>query len=137
MAPMSTNRIGFFRLPIWPALLSAFVVPGAGQIVNKEIQKGLFLFFVFLGSFYWFFKVLSEQIALLTSISPEEWQKNPTMIQEYLVKIINQNPNMFFTFQILVLLVWGYSVIDAYITARQILKMPSPILSDETADSDN
>ena len=122
----------FTRLPIWPALMSAIVAPGAGQILNREFKKGIFLFAVFIGSFSWFFKVISEQLSLLTTIKPEVWQKDPSIVQEYLLKIVNQNPSMFFSFQLLVILIWGFSVIDAYITAKHQNKTPPPVLSDET-----
>lgn len=120
------------KSPIWPALLSALVVPGAGQIYNREFPKGFFLVTVSVGSFLWFSKVVTERLSLLLSGTPEQWAKDPIVLREALMKLINQNSDMFMTFQLLILLVWSFGVIDAYLTARKMARLTGEPPSDET-----
>lgn len=108
----------FSRSPFWPALLSAFVIPGAGQLFNGEWKKGLLLVVVSLGGTMWFFKVVGERLAHLFPGSPENWPQDPQVMREAVVTLVNQSPEMFFTFQIMIVLTWGFGIVDAYLTAR-------------------
>ena len=122
--------------PIWPALLSAFVAPGIGQIFNGEFKKGLFLLFATFGSFYWFFKVVGERLALISPHGAEDWFDNPAAFQTQLVKLFQETPGMFFLFYVLIILLVVFSVADAYITARQRLRnyAPPPVKDDSDSD---
>jgi hypothetical protein len=126
---MKTTRL--FRSAIWPALLSAVVAPGLGQIANRDYKKGIFLLATSLGSFLWFSKVVTDQLSLILPGTPDEWRLNPVALKEAVFKIVNQNPSMFLVFQILMVVVWMFGVVDAYLTARR----PNT-LKDDTTDHD-
>ncbi|MCG3203390.1 MAG: hypothetical protein KCHDKBKB_00047 [Elusimicrobia bacterium] len=106
------------KSPLWPVLLSALVAPGMGQIYLRDFQKGFFLLFSSLASFFWFSKVVTEQLDRVLPGTPDQWAQNPALMQDALKQIINENSSMYLTFQILILLIWGFGVLDAYFTAR-------------------
>lgn len=108
--------------PWWPAILSAVVAPGVGQFVNREPGKGLFLLTAFLGALYWLSKVVTERLIELLPGSPETWGADKDALANALRQLIEQTPDMFFTFQILVLVIWVFSIVDAYIGARNRLR---------------
>jgi hypothetical protein len=122
----------FGRLPIWPALLSALVAPGFGQLANKELKKGFLLLAVFLGSFIWFTKVVTEQLSMLMTIPVEQWAQDPNVLKEAITKMMNINPDMFFTFHLLMLVLWTYSVFDAYVVARRRNKIVNVPLNEDS-----
>jgi hypothetical protein len=111
------------KSPIWPALLSGLVAPGIGQIFNRDYAKGFFLLLTSMGSFFWFSKVLTERLTAILPGPPEQWASNQDVLREGLMKLINENSEMFLTFQILILLIWGFGVIDAYLTARKLIAL--------------
>jgi hypothetical protein len=114
-----SSLLRFFYSPLWPALLSAFVAPGMGQIFNGEFKKGLLLLVAFLGSFYWFLKVVGDRLSLLVPTGSKDWYDNPMAFQEPLLKLFKETPEMFVLFYLLIILVIVYSVSDAYITAKR------------------
>ncbi len=120
------------KSPIWPALLSALVAPGIGQVFNRDYAKGIFLLLSSMTSFIWFSKVLTEKLIGVLPGPPEKWAENQDALREALMKLIQENAQMFFTFQILVILIWGFGVIDAYMSASKA--MP-PLQNDENPDA--
>ena len=122
--------------PVWPALLSAFVAPGVGQIFNGEFKKGLLLIFATFGSFYWFFKVVGERLALISPGGAENWYDNPAAFKTQLVKLFQETPEVFFLFYSLVILLVVYGVADAYITARQLRRNHTPPKEKDESDPD-
>lgn len=121
MAKVKTPR-PLAKSPIWPAIMSALVLPGVGQILNRELLKGLFLGGAFLVPSIWFSKVITERLSLLLPGTPEQWAANPDIMLEALKKLVDQNTDMFLTFQLLIMIVWIYSVVDAYLVAKRRLK---------------
>lgn len=111
----------------WPALLSALVAPGVGQLVNREYKKGMFLLLSSITSFLWFSKVLTERLSVLLPGTPDQWANDPNVMREALKKLMTADSEFFFTFQILILLIWGFGVLDAYYTARSLqTALPHP-----------
>jgi uncharacterized membrane protein HdeD (DUF308 family) len=104
--------------PLWPAFLSAVVAPGVGQFANREPGKGLFLLTAFLGSLFWLSKVVTDRLTALLPGSPETWATNKDALTNALRQLIEQTPDMFFTFQILIVVIWIFSIVDAYVGAR-------------------
>lgn len=121
----------FSRRPIWPALLSALVAPGVGQIYNRDIKRGLLLLLLSLGSFFWFSTVLTEQMALHLPGNPETWSTNTAAFKQALFTVVRTNPGMFVSFYTLMILTWGFGVVDAYVSARKKRSEPP---SNEIAD---
>ena len=111
---------------VWPAILSGLVAPGLGQLYNREYAKGGLLLFAFLGSFIWFSKTVTEALSLLLPGAPEQWAQNNAAFRAAIMKVVAQNPDMFVTFEILILVVWVFGTVDAYFTARRQRRAPEP-----------
>jgi hypothetical protein len=124
------------RSPLWPALLSALVAPGVGQFANREYLKGGVLLFASLASFLWFSRAVTEALSLLLPGTPDQWKLNQAAFREAVVKIVGQNPSMFMTFELLILLVWVFGIVDAFITARRLSRLPPRREPDEADDAD-
>jgi hypothetical protein len=124
------------RSPLWPALLSALVAPGVGQFANREYLKGGVLLFASLASFLWFSRAVTEALSLILPGTPDQWKLNQTAFREAVVKIVGQNPSMFMTFELLILLVWVFGIVDAFITARRLSRLPPRREPDEADDAD-
>jgi len=107
------------RIPLVSALLSGLVIPGAGQIVNGDLKRGIFLIVVFLGSIVWFMKVLIERLTVILPGTPEEWKQNPQILQETMQKLFVETPGVFLTFELLMIMIWIYSIVDAYMSAKK------------------
>jgi hypothetical protein len=118
---------------VWPAILSGLVAPGLGQLYNREYAKGGLLLFAFLGSFLWFSKTVTEAISLVLPGSPDQWTRDNAAFRGAILKVVQQNPDMFVTFEILILVVWVFGTIDAYLTARRQRRTPEP--PDETTNA--
>jgi uncharacterized membrane protein HdeD (DUF308 family) len=122
------------KSPVWPALLSALVAPGVGQIFNRDYKRGILLLVISLGGFFWFSSVLTQQLSLFIHTAPETWMQNPNLLKDALSKVVGQNPDMFVTFYTLMFLTWIFGVVDAYVSARKLRNfIPPP--PDEDADS--
>jgi hypothetical protein len=121
----------------WPPLLSALVIPGTGQIYNREYGKGLILATAFISGFVWFSKAVTEKVSLILAMPPEKWQQDPAALREALMGIASKSPQLFLTFYALMILVWVFSIVDAYISARNLKTMPPPVeRTDEDIDTD-
>jgi len=110
-----------FKSPLWPLLLSGFVAPGLGQIINREYRKGFFLLTTSFLSFFWFSRVLTQQLYTLLPGTPDQWEQNQEGLKQAILTLVEKNPGMFITFQLLVLVIWIYAMVDAYKTAKRKL----------------
>ena len=120
MAFLTEEKKRRLRLsPLWPALVSGLVAPGLGQILNREPFKGAFLLFSFVGSILWFSKIVGQRLLTLLPGSPEQWAQDPAVMREAVVRLATDDPKSFLMFDVLILLVWGFSVVDAYLTAKK------------------
>jgi hypothetical protein len=118
MADMTPSFLNRFRgSPMLPALLSGLIAPGIGQWVNGERQKAVVLLAASVGGFVWFTKLMTAKVASVLSIPPEQWAENRTMIQDAVTQIFTQQPE-YYRFYTIMFLLWAYSVIDAYLSAR-------------------
>jgi len=114
------KAIKFFESPFFPALLSGLVVPGLGQIINREFKKGVLLLLASLTAFFWFSRVLTEQLSRTLPGTPDQWSRNPEAMKAAVVALVNEFPGWFVTFHLLMLVLWGFSVIDAFLTAKNL-----------------
>ena len=114
----------FLMGPWWPAFFSAFIGPGAGQILNGDFKKGAVLMATTFGSFLWFSKVVGERLSLVLSGTPDQWKLNPAMLKDAVTKLIQESPGMFIWFHLLMLLLWIYGIVDAYSIAKERRKAP-------------
>jgi hypothetical protein len=119
----------FFRGPLLPAVFSAILGPGTGQILNGDFKKGLLLMVTAFGSFLWFSKVVGERLSLVLAGTPEDWKLDPVKLTDAFTNLVHESPGMFLSFQVLMLLLWIYSTVDAYSVAKERRK-PRPIVSE-------
>jgi hypothetical protein len=110
--------------PLWPALLSALFWPGVGQMYNRQLGKGFALIAAFFGAILWFSKVLVARLGGVLPGSPEDWMKDQASFYAAEMALVREQSPMFVTFLLLLLLLWIYGVIDAYITAKNRALLP-------------
>lgn len=104
---------------LFPVLLSALVVPGAGQIYNKEKGKGVVLMVLF------FFVILGFMMTLTVSLAaliPPDMMVSPEHVRGMVEGIIEEKSGFITAFWYLTLAIWAYGILDAYLGARDLLK---------------
>lgn len=104
---------------LFPVLLSALVIPGAGQFYNKDKTKGLILLSLFVLVILGFMVSLSVSLAQML---PPGGVVAPEQLQGLAQELMDNHGTFIRTFWYLVLAIWGYSVIDAYLGARDLAK---------------
>ncbi len=107
---------------LFPILLSALVVPGAGQIYNKEKVKGVVLMILFLLVIFGFMITLSVSLAALL---PPDMAVSPEQVRDLVEGIVEERSGFITTFWYLTLAIWGYGILDAYLGARDLVKARS------------
>jgi hypothetical protein len=101
-------------------LLSAFILPGLGQVVNGQFRKaGLLIAAVSLLFLSLFFKVLYDLNKFFLSIHPETYEKgSPTFSSA--AQTLSRQDNLLLIILVLLLSgVWVYGVWDAFAVARK------------------
>jgi TM2 domain-containing membrane protein YozV len=106
---------------IIPAVLSLFVGPGVGQLYNRQYKKGTYLIvlslLVLTGLIAWCFKAAKPYLPTdLATVDPAALQP---MIGEAAKKIANSHAPTLFVYQLLLGVLWFYSVIDAIMVAMR------------------
>ena len=112
---------------LWiPVLLSAFVMPGAGQMYNKERAKGLVLIFLTLGVMAGF--AIGLTLAM-SQILPPGMIPTELETRAMVTRLSVEHATFFSAFGWLSLAIWGFAVLDAYWGARDRIRRdaaPSP-----------
>lgn len=103
----------------FPILLSALVIPGAGQFYNKEKTKGLILISLFVLVILGFMVSLSVSLAQML---PPGGVVAPDQLQAMAEELMEDHGAFITTFWYLILAIWGYSIVDAYLGARDLAK---------------
>jgi TM2 domain-containing membrane protein YozV len=110
--------------PLWPAFFSALIGPGAGQFLNGDFKKGLLLLGTSFGAFLWFSKVVGERLSLVLGGTPDQWKMESNVMREAITRLVQESPSMFIWFYVLMLLLWIYGIVDAYVVAKERRKPP-------------
>lgn len=112
-----------------PVALSLILGPGLGQLYNKEVKKGVVLivlsFAILIWAIVWFRGVL--QPLLPTDLLLMEPEAMKTVVSRLVEEVLQNNSRAFYGFQILLGILWIYSVIDAYYGAVRRSKTPKPV----------
>jgi TM2 domain-containing membrane protein YozV len=97
-----------------PVFLAVLLGPGIGQLYNKEFKKGFFLIVISIGLLMAFSIWLSRAAMgyLPADISTIDRAVLRDIIQKH---VVGENTFTFYTYQILLGLMWLYGIIDAYI----------------------
>ena len=98
------------------ALLSAFVWPGAGQLYNREFKKGAFLIAL----------TIAVAVAVMIATAAEVTRQLPADIGDLDADLVRTLPaqvlaartGTLLVSSLLLLLAWGYGIVDAYIGGR-------------------
>ncbi len=97
-----------------PVLLSLVFGPGVGQLYNREFKKGLWLIgasFVLLIAFSaWLSRAAFPYLP--TDVQSIDRELLRTIIQDHIVK---EHTVTFYTYELLLGLIWVYGVVDAYL----------------------
>lgn len=112
---------------LFPILLSALVVPGAGQMYNKEKGKGVVLMVLFFLVIFGFVITLSVSLGALL---PPGLTVSPEQVRGLMEGILEEKSGFITTFWYLTLAIWGYSILDAYLGARDRVKARAAQTSD-------
>lgn len=102
-------------------LLSAFVLPGLGQIINRQVIKGLALMggitVIFLGLVV---KVFLDLSRVTGELMTADLTLPPDASAKFWVLIRQQDLTLMYVFLALGLILWVYGIIDALIVGRRI-----------------
>jgi hypothetical protein len=98
------------------ALLSAFVWPGAGQLYNREFKKAALLIGL----------TIAVAVAVMITTAAEVTRQLPAdlgdldadLVRTLPAQVLAARPGMLMASSVLLLLAWGYGVIDAYLGGR-------------------
>jgi hypothetical protein len=101
-------------------LLSAFVLPGLGQMVNGQLRKaGLLIAVVSLLFLTLFFKMLYDLNKFFLSLPPEAYGKNSPTLSTAAQSLSRQDNGLVIILMLLLAGVWVYGVWDAFSVARK------------------
>jgi hypothetical protein len=101
-------------------LLSAFILPGLGQVVNGQFRKaGLLIAAVSLLFLALFFKVLYDLNKFFLSLPPEAYGKNSPTFSTAAQTLSRQDNGLLICLVLLLTGVWVYGVWDAFSVARK------------------
>ena len=97
-------------------LCSAFIIPGLGQVLNKDVKKGLLL----LGGVFLLFIIgIIKMVQLVKAIlKPGNLE---TLSPDEMMAIIRmEDPSLLWVILAVFAALWLYSVIDAFLKGRKI-----------------
>lgn len=97
-------------------LCSAFVIPGLGQVLNKEVKKGLLLLG---GVFLLFIAGIIKMVQLIKAII-EPGNLETTDPDQIMARIRAEDLTMLWVILALFAALWLYSVVDAFLKGRKI-----------------
>jgi hypothetical protein len=101
-------------------LLSA-LLPGVGQILNRQFPKaGLMIFgfsLLFLGLF---FKLLYDLNQVLLSLNWEALEKDPHRFQTVTQALAGRSKTLLLVLVLLLIAFWAYGVWDAYVQGKKL-----------------
>jgi hypothetical protein len=101
-------------------LLSAFVLPGLGQVINGQVRKaGLLIAAVSLLFLTLFFKVLYDLNKFFMSLPPETYGKNSPTLSTAAQSLSRQDNGLLIILVLLLAGIWVYGVCDAFSVARK------------------
>lgn len=104
-----------------PVILTVVMGPGMGQIYNKEYKKGAYLIvvslIVLLSAVYWLKNIIIPYLP--ADITTEDPTQLTLMIQNNAHKATTDHAGIFLVYQLLLLGLWIYSVVDSYLGAKR------------------
>lgn len=101
-------------------LLSAFVLPGLGQIINRQVRKAVLLMaVVFVLFLALVIKLIFDLNKVLTALPLEVYEKNTHPFVTVAQALSKQDKTWLFILASALVVVWVYAVWDAFMVARK------------------
>jgi hypothetical protein len=101
-------------------LLSAFVLPGLGQILNRQYRKaGVLIAAISVLFLALFIKVLIDFNRVLLSLPAETWGENTRLFSTVAQTLSGRDKTWLLSLVLLLLGIWVYGVWDAFSVARK------------------
>ena len=97
-------------------LCSAFIIPGLGQILNKEVKKGLLL----LGGVFLLFIIGIIKMVQLIKAILEPGNLETLKPDDIMIRVRAEDPSLLWVILAVFAALWLYSVIDAFLKGRKI-----------------
>jgi hypothetical protein len=101
-------------------LLSAFILPGLGQVINRQFLKagvlmaGVMMFFLAL-----VFKIIYDLNKVFLSLPIETLEKTPRPLETVARALSQRDKTVLIILLLGLVVIWTYGVWDAFITARK------------------
>jgi hypothetical protein len=114
--------------------LSAVVWPGAGQLYNREFQKGFIL--IGLTLLFGLSLFMTAGVGIAKHMPPDATTFDMAQARILSDTIVRENAKFFTTFNLLMMATWIYSIVDAYLGARDRLKPPTAGSKDDSSDGE-
>jgi hypothetical protein len=120
-----TNQRMIKRTILAP-LLSAFVLPGLGQIINRQFRKaGVLMAAVSLLFLSLVFKLLYDLNKVLLTLPMEALEKTPHPFALVARSLSQRDKTWLIALLLILMAVWVYGVLDAYIIAQKTDRVKS------------
>lgn len=100
-------------------LLSAFVFPGTGQLNNRQYVKGAIMIAAVLVSLGAFLIKVCQDVLKIISLTGEE-KMSADLITQLAFQVQQQNAGIIQKLVIVLLIIWIYGIVDAYIYGKKI-----------------
>ena len=101
------------------AVILSFLMPGLGQVYNREVAKGWGIVGATLVLF------LVPSVWLVRQAAPMVQTADPVQIQAVMTQIVTANKQLLNIFTFTFLGVWAYSITQAYFKAKEISEKES------------
>ncbi|MBW1709441.1 MAG: hypothetical protein JRG97_09140 [Deltaproteobacteria bacterium] len=109
------------KYPFISPLLSGLVMPGLGQVINRQIIKGFILIIlttiIFLGIFV---KVLLDLSAVMGQVMGPDLTLGPDGFSKIITAVRARDLSLLYGLVVVGMGVWAYSVVDAFIVSRRL-----------------
>jgi hypothetical protein len=113
--PENCRKILAMKKAILSTLYSGLVIPGLGQVINKQLKKGIciliLVFFLFVGTLIKLYLIISNVFETKSGAS------DTVAVME---KLAAQNLSLLWYLLTAFAILWFYSVLDAYMTGKKL-----------------
>jgi len=101
-------------------LLSAFVLPGLGQAINRQFRKaGLLMAAVSLVFLALLIKLLLDLNKVLLTLPLETFEKNAHPLATVAQALSQRDKTWLISLTLILMAIWAYGVWDAFVVARK------------------
>jgi archaellum biogenesis protein FlaJ (TadC family) len=103
------------RKAVFSAVCSGLVIPGIGQIINRDMKKGLF---ILAGVFVIFVAIIIKLFYIISAVL-RDFEINRSSPRKILDILGAQDISLLWYLLVAFTVLWLYSVMDAYLTGKK------------------